>query len=299
MTRTATIRTAVVVLTLLAGCGGASTGGKSGGSNSIEAELGFDTNGQQQRQRLVEEKIRGCMKGRGFEYFAVDPVVQRSALVGGNLTDEEFTSQYGYGITTLIDKRNNSDPNASVRSALSATDRAAYDAALTGENRSATFTAALDTGDFSTLGGCTKSAVEAVFGGTEMVTTLQSKLDDLDRRIDSDPRMVAALAKWATCMTAAGYPGNTASEDVDATLLTRLTDIVGPLAMFDPEHRPAYDSGALAELQRLEVAMVTADVACEDKHVAPVDERVRAEYEAAFRTDNADLVAQAGQVATT
>jgi hypothetical protein len=297
-TRIAAVISAVVALSppLLTSCGRQSA--SSGNQNqNVDAQLGFDTAGTQQRQRRVEEQIRDCMKARGFEYVAIDPVAQRASLVGGDLSDDEFTAQFGYGITTLIDKQSaTADPNRSIRSGLAATDQAAYDAALTGGDRSATFAAAMDTGDFSRLGGCTKDATDAAFGGAEVVSTLRAALDDLDKRIVADPRMVSALAAWSTCMTDAGYPGFTVSDDVDTTLQSRLVDIVGPLATFDPASNTTYDRGALAELQRLEVAMVGADVVCENKHIAAVEEKVRAEYEAAFRRDNTTLVDQASKI---
>ena len=276
---------------LLGACGGS----KAADTQGVDALLGFDTAGVLQRERIVEERTAECMRARGFEYRPADPVARRTALVGGNLSEEEFTAQYGYGITTLLDRSvpATADPNVGIRNALGPADRAAYDVALLGEDRSATFFAAMDTGDFSRLGGCTRTAVEAAFGGAATVTSLQTKLDELDRRIVADPRMVAAVATWTRCMADAGYPGLTVSEDVDATLQARLIDVIGPLASFDPTAAPTYDKAALTELQRLEVAMVTADVACEDKHVAAVEDKVRSELEKAFRQDNAALVERA------
>ena len=108
------------------------------------------------------------MEAEGFEYIPVDPAAQEATLLGSaDLSDEEFIEQYGYGIATLYERRLQQvgDPNVEIREQLSAADLAAYDSALRGENADATFFSAVDTGDFTKLGGCAREATEAVFGG--------------------------------------------------------------------------------------------------------------------------------------
>ena len=80
----------------------------------------------------------------------------------------QVTEQFGDGVSTLFDRglgREQTDPNERIRKSLSAADRTAYDRALGGENPGVTFAEAVDSGDFSELGGCTKGASEAEFGG--------------------------------------------------------------------------------------------------------------------------------------
>ena len=57
------------------------------------------------------------MKAQGFDYVPVDPFAQQQALTGkARITDEEFTRQFGYGISTLFGKGNQqSDPNERIR----------------------------------------------------------------------------------------------------------------------------------------------------------------------------------------
>ena len=120
-----------------------------------------------------------------------------------------------------------------------------------------------------------------------MLVSLQGKLDELDQRIIADVRMVKVIADWSQCMRAAGYELPNPDE-VDIQLKSALQVIVGP-----PDGpAKAYDPVALAELQRLEVAMVNADQACEEKHIAKVDQEVRTEYEKAFREANAALISK-------
>jgi hypothetical protein len=96
-------------------------------------------------------------------------------------------------------------------------------------------------------------------------------------------------------MSADGFSGLQKPEQVDEVLQEKLRNVVG-----SPEEvrasgvggEPAYDRAALAALQREEVAMVTADISCEKRHISPVEDKVAAEYEAAFREQNAALIAR-------
>ena len=250
----------------IAGCGG----GKSDEPPpTVEEQVGLDTpEGLMELQSRVEGRIRDCMKAQGFEYVPADPFAQRQALTGkARMTDEEFTKQFGYGVTTMFGRGNQqSDPNDRTRKSLSATDRAAYDRALWGENPGATFAEAADTGDFSELGGCTKQATDAAFGGAGVLAALVGKLDELDQSIVQDQRMVKATEKWSACMAAKGYRYGE-SDEINEDLLKRFRAIVGPAArpMLTalPDPGPNYDRAALARLQREEVDVVNADVECE------------------------------------
>ena len=168
------------------------------------------------------------MKAQGFDYVPVDPFAQQQALTGkARITDEEFTRQFGYGISTLFGKGNQqSDPNERIRATLSTADRAAYDRALGGDNPGITFAEAVDSGDFTELGGCTKDASEAAFGGAAVLTSLVEKLDELDERIIQDQRMVKATEKWAACLLEKGYRYEEPDE-IDSDLEERFKAIVG------------------------------------------------------------------------
>jgi hypothetical protein len=296
---------------VLAACGGgdddgggdAAKGAKKSqpkqGSGYVEDQLGFDTAGIMARQSRVEVAIRDCMKDQGFDYVPVDPAAQRAAITGSSrLSDEDFLKQFGYGISTLWGRGSTqADPNVRVRASMGAPDRRAYDRALWGENSGATFTEAVDSGNFSRLGGCTKKATEDVFGGAEMLTRLQRRLDQLDDRILEDQRMVRALESWTECMADAGYRYEDPDE-IDSDLFKRMEKLVGPLpgqfATGPPAGQKAqpFDKTALTTLQREEVAIARADFACEEKHITPVENKVRPEYEAKFRDRNEALLGQ-------
>lgn len=287
---------------LLAGCG--SGGDKNANpvsqGGSVEDQLGFTQSGIQAAQARVETAIAACMKAQGFEYTPVDPTAARAALTGkSNLSDEEFQKQFGYGTATLYARgTQQTDPNDRIRQSLSQADQLAYDQALSGGNRQQTFYVAADTGDFSQLGGCTKQATDSLFGGTELLTTLQRKLDELDDSIVEDQRMVRAYERWTSCVRDRTGETYEDSEAIEVDIVKRLAAVVGPLpeGEFAPgafaSLTPAgpYDAAALEQVRRLEVEFSNADVACEEKHIVAVEDSVRAEKERVFREANAELL---------
>jgi hypothetical protein len=229
----------------------------------------------------------------------IDPLAQRAAIVGSTrLSDEDFVQQFGYGISTFWGRGGGqADPNERIRAALPPADRRAYDRTLWGENRGATFSEAVDSGDFTKLGGCTRKATEQVFGGARLLTRLQGKLDQLDERILEDQRMVRALERWTSCMAKKGYRYED-PDDIDEELLNRMEKIVGPLpgpfATGPPpgEKPQPYNRAALAKLQRDEIAIGRADYACEHTYITPVENVVRPQYEADFRRSNQALIGE-------
>jgi hypothetical protein len=291
----------------LSACGGggdaqgSATGGKASKqpSGPVEDQLGFDTAGIMARQSRVEADIHECMKAQGFDYVPVDPFAQRAAVTGASrLSDEDFLNQFGYGISTLWGRGGTqSDPNQQLRTTLGPADRRAYDRALWGDNPGATFQAAVDSGDFTKLGGCTRKATESVFGGAQVLTQLQGKLDQLDERILADQRMVRALERWTSCMAEAGYRYEDPDE-IDSDLTKRMERIVGPVpgpfatGPGSGQKAVSYDHAALAALQRDEVAIARADYGCERKDITPVEAVVRPQYEAQFRQSNQTLISQ-------
>jgi hypothetical protein len=281
-------------------CGGQSDAkGSQKPKGDVEQQIGFDDQAMRVRQARIQNAIRDCMKAQGFDYVPVDPAAQIAAVTGSSrLTDVDFTKQFGYGISTFWGRGGQqADPNTQYRNSLTPADRAAYSHALYGENDGATVDEALDTGDFSKLGGCTLTATKKVFGGTQVLTQLQSKLDDLDERINADQRMVKALEKWTNCMAAAGYRFEE-PDDIDSSLMKRMERIVGPLpgkfatGPAGGGKLPAYDHAALAALNRDEVAIARQDLACEQKDITPVESVIRPEYEARFRAQNQALFRQ-------
>jgi hypothetical protein len=263
----------------------------------FEETLGFSGEGIIERQSRVEGEIRDCMKAQGFDYIPVDPLVQERALTGKAMTEEEFIKQFGDGVSTLFDRglgQADADPNERIRRNLSVADRAAYDRALGGDNPAVTFAEAVDSGDFSELGGCAKQASEAEFGGAAVVTALIGKLDELDEAIVQDQRMVRAGEKWSACMAKKGFR-YTEPDEIEEDLTERFQAIVGsdvPPGATTPPPGLSYDRAALAELQREEMRIGAIDLECERRELDPVERVVRPEYEAIFRKSNRRLIAR-------
>ena len=284
---------AIVVLSV-AGCGG---GDKSTEPpQELEDTIGFGGDSAKEVQARVENRIGECMKAQGFEYVPVDPFAAQQAITGkARISDEEFTKQFGYGISTLFGKGNQqSDPNERIRNGLSVADRAAYDRALGGDNPGVTFAEAVDSGDFSELGGCTKEASDAAFGGAAVLTSLVERLDGLDERIIQDQRMVRANEKWTACMLEKGYRYEE-PDAIDEDITERFSAIVGagvrPGTSSIPEGT-SYDRAALASLQAEEVKIANADLECEQQEIEPVEREVRPQYEEDFRKENQQLLQQ-------
>jgi hypothetical protein len=263
----------------------------------LEDQLGFSESGVIERQTRVEGAIQTCMKAQGFDYVPVDPLAQRAALTGkARMTDEEFLEQFGYGISTLFGRgQAESDPNDRIRKTLSPADRAAYDRTLWGENPGLTFAEAIDSDAATELGGCTKQATEAVFGGAAVLAKVQGRFDELEERITQDQRMVRAVEKWTKCMADEGYRYDE-PEEIDADLIKRFKVIVGaaaqPGATAPPARGVSYDRAALAALKLEEVKIANADLACEKRHITPVELEVRPQYEETFRKQNRRLLDQ-------
>jgi hypothetical protein len=291
--RSVWVVTALVGVLLLSGCGSTPPEKKTSQvGGSIEDQLGFTRKGIAAAQAKVENRIAACMKAQGFDYTPADPVAQQAALTGKpNMSDTEFEQQFGYGISTLYDRGNpQSDPNERMRASLSGPDKTAYEQALTGGKPDQTFFNAVDSGDFTQLGGCTKTATDEAFGGTELRTLLQRKLDELDDSILADQRMVKANEAWTACMRAATGTSYEDAEAIENEIRSAFEQIVGgPVTPGQPAVQ-GYDKAALANLQRKEVEVANKDIECEKQHITPVEDVVRKQKEKAFRDQNAELL---------
>jgi hypothetical protein len=284
----------------VAGCGDSKS---NEAPAELEDTLGFSREGQMELQSRVENEIATCMKAQGFDYVPVDPFAQQQALTGkARLSDEDFIKEFGYGISTLFGRGNTqADPNDRIRSGLGPADRAAYDRALGGDNPGATFSEAVDSGDFSDLGGCTKEATDKAFGGTALLASLVGKLDELDERIVQDQRMVQATEKWSACMKDQGYSYEE-PDAIDEDITRRFRAIAGsgtrPGATKPADSGVKVDQAALTNLQREEVKIANADAGCEKKEITPVERQVRPQYEKQFRQQNQALLARVKPVTT-
>jgi hypothetical protein len=299
---------AIAGLALLPGCGGSSqnasstTNQSAASGGTIEDQLGFTRKGIAAASAKVENVIAACMKAEGFDYVPVDPVAQQAALTGkANMSDEEYEQQFGYGITTLYGRGSaQTDPNDKIREQLAEADRAAYDRALSGGKPDQTFILAVDTGDFTQLGGCTKKATDQAFGGSQLLQTLQRKLDELDDSIAADQRMVHAQDAWRGCVKAATGQEFEDAESIEDEIKQRFERLVGsvvPPGQVAPEGTQV-DMAAVRKLQQDEMSLFNEDRNCESKLIDPVETKVRQEKETKFKSDNAELLSKVKPLGT-
>lgn len=235
----------------------------------------------------VEGLIAECMSAAGFEYIAVDYKTFRKGMVADKrlpgYSEEQFFNEFGFGIATLYTgqppqlaegyapaKIGLGEQNVRIFQSLAPADQVAYNRTLLGEHSDATFAVALETEDFSRIGGCTRKAIEQVFTPEQLSVTYLNPKDTL---IEQDPRMVTALAEFADCMHTAGFDYNS-ERQVEPDLKRRLYTITGgaPATALSAEA-----SAALTKLQAEERAVAVAVLRCEERILDPVENQVERE----------------------
>lgn len=239
----------------------------------------------------VEGLIADCMSAAGFEYVAADFETTRAGMLADKslpgLSEDEFISQYGFGISTLYTSLapqladaitpaalGLGRQNIEIFNGLSPADQTAYNRALFGEHSDATFAVALEAEDFSRTGGCTREAITQVFTSDQLNVTYTNPLDSL---VQQDPRMITALGEYTDCIREAGFDYSH-PDQVEADIHTRLDAITEGLA---PEALSPDALAALTELQGEERAIASAAFDCEDEFLTPVEEQILRELYAA------------------
>lgn len=317
--RTAVLAGALAAVALAGACGDPAT---QAGATSLRDALGLDGSDFREREAKVQEAVRRCMDEEGFDYVPMDPSAMNVEVhAPGSDDNAEFRRTKGYGITTTFGDRpeseagsQGSDPNQAIRDARSDEDKAAYDKALFGSAANAA-----GEGDFAVRigpgpggggpeeataapdlseAGCFGRAQESV-GESDKVQELGPKLQELEERISSDPRMVKADTAWAACMSDGGFDFEK-PDDVQPYLFDKLQALLGDGDGGGPDSSqapgaitfggPPPDSPELAALQQEELALAKADDACSEKTGRrETTRKVRAEAEKQFLADNPGL----------
>lgn len=262
----------------------------------------FDPAEFQRESRAHEEAIARCMAAEGFEYVPYVPNIQWTVVEGGGLAvlapgggqlpdlpQDEFAAQYGYGLSTREpqdEELDDVDPNSAIVDAMSVAERVAYHQALLGVEQSLDAQGRPNAEMVGDPESCWEQAATEVWGDrgaaidTDPVLAAFSPLLDqigaIEERIAADPRMVAANEAWSACMSDAGFPGYTDLNAPQTDVAQRAREVMG--TAFDPT---LADPGELAELQRFEIAIATADDACRDGY-GETYQQVRYDIEAQF-----------------
>ena len=150
------------------------------------------------------------------------------------------------------------DPNAEIVESLSESEGDAYYEVLYGVDP---FGESDGSGEIEAIGdlwggGCNGEAYGEVFGAMNQVfTELGPQLEELNQRVEADPRFREAEEAWAGCMAERGFPYDsqeTMFEQVNEEFSRRLEEIVGaenvafdPFAGMSRRRGPGVRGGAL------------------------------------------------------
>lgn len=254
-----------------------------------QEEFGLTERELSQRIERVEELIAKCMREHGFEYIAVDYKTVRRAMAADKvlpgMDEEEFIKKYGFGISTMYTgnppqlasryspaKVGLGRRNVDIFLGLAPADQVAYVRALLGEHPDATFSVGLESENFSRCGGCTRSAIEAVFDSEQLDA---SYYNPKDAQIAKDPRMRAALREYSQRMRKAGFDVDN-PDTIELKIRERLDAITDgctiPLTELSVEQQ-----GALKELQDYERRLAVTTLELEEELLEPVEERIERE----------------------
>ncbi len=298
----------------------------------IGALLGFDGRDDEaqqaefeQQEREAQDEIRRCMAAEGFEYQPLDRTDTVFFGEVDELSPEERTLQYGYGMSTYFDEEQTfegeeafQDPNQDYVDSLGEAEQDAYYRALYGD--SPEIDESLTEEEIEALfddyqpTGCEPTAYDAIYGGGDEVggfyETFGEQLEAMYERIQADPRIVAERDAWVACMAEAGYAFS--SQDEVYQELERRMQPVWESQSFPGEElseeefealsedelealfsqRPEVDEALLAEVREYELAVAAADLSCPGTSFLPSEAffEVIAQYEQAFIDENADQI---------
>lgn len=277
-----TFKAALTVLVcglVLTGCNGSHQ--RAGHSKNLPGikEFGLTEKEFANHVEKVETVIGRCMARAGFEYVPVDvktvELAQQYVRADPKVERRDYHARWGYGETTRFD-----DPvrtiglgpqNRQIFNSLAPAAKEAYNHTLYGEDPDKTFVWTLDEEDFSETGGCTRKGVAAAFTKEQLLGTYVNPKDVL---VESDPRVVKAVAAWTKCMHDAGYDGYEDQDEIMEELGDRLDALLDGA---DPTRLTGDRLRALKRLQQEEVDASMADLACEIKHTDDVYRTVEIE----------------------
>ncbi|MEX8520770.1 MAG: hypothetical protein AB3X44_19880 [Leptothrix sp. (in: b-proteobacteria)] len=271
-------------LGLASGIAAAQSAGKPG-----TQEFGLTDRQFVQAIEKVEMEIEKCMRAQGFQYIAADVDTVRNGMHSDKrmpgLSEEEFIDRYGFGLSTmysglppqLVDgyspgRVGLGERNVAIYKGLSAADQVAYNRALLGTNTDATFAVSFEIENFSRTGGCTRKGIEQAFSTKQLAANYYNPMDEL---INKDPRMKAALRKYAIEMRKAGFDyahPDEVAPDIEKRIAALTQDRTIELARLTPEQLKG-----LKALQDYERRVAKKDRQLRESLFDPVEEQIQRE----------------------
>jgi len=279
-----TFATAVAVMLLLSAGAGAQTPPRFGSE-----EFGMSRRELVQAIEQGEELIARCMREQGFQYIAADYNTVSAGMKADKsmpgLSEEDFISKYGFGVATMYTGQppqlttgysparvGLGERNVQIFKSLPPADQVAYNRALFGENPEATFAVALETENLSLSGGCTRKAIEQIFKPEQLKTSYYNPQNAF---INNDPRMKAALRKFASEMKRSGFDYNH-PDDVEPDIRARLAALTRNASI--PVEKMTQDQRAeLKKLQDFERRVAAKTYKLHEDVLAPVEEKIQQE----------------------
>lgn len=271
----------ISVASLVAACGSSAKSSDTStgaAASNAPAEFGLSLSELSARIDKTESLISKCMTAAGFQYIAVDSVSIKEAMQSDKsapgVSGEDYVKQFGLGITTQFDKPivafGAGPENTTYLNGLVPSDQVAFKRELWGEATDWNHARALEEEDFSQTGGCTRNAAEQTYSPTEISGAY---VNPADMRLEQDPRMIAAIAKWSDCIRADGYQYDNPGQ-VEDDLKERLDAI---LQGQDPTTLTGPAADALHQLQGEELAIAAVLTSCEAEHIEPVQAAIESE----------------------
>ena len=252
-------------------------------------EFGLTSKQLVQYVERVEAGIAKCMRAQGFEYIAADYETVRKGMSADKklpgMSEEDFIAKHGFGAATMYTgqpmqlssgyspaKVGLGERNVNVFKSLSSASQAAYNRALLGQNTDATFAIGLERENFSRVGGCTLEAVKQVFSAEQLSASYYNPKDAI---VNKDPRMKAALRKYAAEMRKSGYDYNHPDE-VEPDIRKRLDTLTqgGAIAV---EKMSSEQSSAFKNLQNFERRVAVKNHELAERIFKPVEEQIEKE----------------------
>lgn len=264
----------------------------AGAGAQTQPGFGAEEFGLTQRQLVqsieqVEELITKCMREEGFQYVAADYNTVHAGMKADKampgLSEEDFIDKYGFGVATMYTgmppqlttgyspaRVGLGERNVQIFKGLSPADQVAYNRALLGENLDATFAVAVEIENFSRCGGCTRKAIEQVFKPDQLKPTYYNPQNAF---INNDPRMKAALRRFAAEMKKAGFD-YTHPDDVEPDIRARLAALTSGGTIL-VEKMSSEQRNELKKLQDYERRVAAKTFKFQDEVLGPVEEQIQ------------------------
>ena len=268
----------------LAACGGGDGSASAQGKPAEKAGLpGIKEFGLTEEQYVdhierTQALIARCMNEAGFEYIPVDvktvEAAQARVRSDPGYTRRSYKEKWGLAVTTRFDKPVRDvglGPNLRIWKRLPPADQEAYSRTLWGDDPTADFVWTFDEEDFSSTGGCTRTAVAQVFTPEQIKGTYVNPKDVL---VNSDPRIIEAHRNWSRCMRSRGYNYKEDQDEIIDEYGERLEEL---LDGDNPGTLTGARAAALRKLQQEEIEVSLADLECQVKYADAVYRQVEIE----------------------